>query len=364
MEKRFLGVLIFLFFTIGIFAQKNNKKSRPSSTAVSVSMRETTDIVPGDDRRRDKNKQFCAIVKVEVLDEIVDVEGPVMEIINKGVEKWIYMAQGSRNMKLQLKNNFPVTVNFSKYGIKSLKGNRVYIVRLDVPNKLDPNVEANIKRGTFQVRVTPPTAKLSIWGEGKGEETYPLQDDGSLKVEFPYGRYRYRVSAEGYRSVEDDIFVNDENKWNTIELEVIKGELTVNGITKNAELYIDNVLQKTDKKTTVWRGELPQGQHVVELRRKGYIGEPKIVNVIAGHTENVLLSLMTEREYKKTHSSTKVNFLSLVIGAKITLQLQDGSTVSGIWMGISNNMVKIRQDNPSGEYLLFQKDIIGVKHVN
>lgn len=72
-----------------------------------VSFTETIDIIAGDDQRRDLNRQLCALVKVQVVDDIIDVEGNVVgDIVNRGVEKWVYMAKGSRNMKIHLKNRF------------------------------------------------------------------------------------------------------------------------------------------------------------------------------------------------------------------------------------------------------------------
>lgn len=91
------------------------------------SMTETTDFIAGENQRRDYNKQLCALVKVQVVDDITDVEGNVMgDIVNHGVEKWVYLAQGSRNMKIHLKNNLAVKVLFRDYGINGLKSNRVY----------------------------------------------------------------------------------------------------------------------------------------------------------------------------------------------------------------------------------------------
>ena len=98
-----------------------------NSQQVSVSsMKETTDFIPGDDQRKDFNGDLCALVKVQVVDDIADIEGNIMgDIVNKGVEKWAYMAKGSKSMKIHLKNYLPVEVVFSKYKINSLKSNRV-----------------------------------------------------------------------------------------------------------------------------------------------------------------------------------------------------------------------------------------------
>ena len=109
-----------------------------NSQQVSVSsMKETTDFIPGDDQRKDFNGDLCALVKVQVVDDIADIEGNIMgDIVNKGVEKWAYMAKGSKSMKIHLKNYLPVEVVFSKYKINSLKSNRVYQIVLNA-EKID-----------------------------------------------------------------------------------------------------------------------------------------------------------------------------------------------------------------------------------
>ena len=109
-----------------------------NSQQVSVSsMKETTDFIPGDDQRKDFDGDLCALVKVQVVDDIADIEGNIMgDIVNKGVEKWAYMAKGSKSMKIHLKNYLPVEVVFSKYKINSLKSNRVYQIVLNA-EKID-----------------------------------------------------------------------------------------------------------------------------------------------------------------------------------------------------------------------------------
>ena len=110
-----------------------------NSQQISVtSVKETTDFIPGDDQRKDFNGDLCALVKVQVVDDITDIEGNVMgDIVNKGVEKWAYMAKGSKSMKIHLKNFLPVEIVFNKYKISSLKSNRTYLIILNAEKKDD-----------------------------------------------------------------------------------------------------------------------------------------------------------------------------------------------------------------------------------
>jgi len=114
-------ILFFCLFPLVVHSQK-----------VSVSsLTESKDFIPGDDQRRDFNGDLCALIKLQVVDEVTDVEGNVMgDILTKGVEKWVYMAKGSKKIKIHLKNYLPVDIDFSQYNIHSLQGNRIYVLVL------------------------------------------------------------------------------------------------------------------------------------------------------------------------------------------------------------------------------------------
>ena len=121
-------ILFFCFFSLAVHSQQ-----------VSVSsLTESTDFIPGDDQRRDFNGDLCALVKVQVVDEVTDVEGNVMgDILTKGVEKWVYMAKGSKKLKIHLKNYLPVDIEFGQYKIQSLQGNRIYVLVLSQNPEVD-----------------------------------------------------------------------------------------------------------------------------------------------------------------------------------------------------------------------------------
>jgi len=216
MNKRFLATLL-LSCLLAVYAD--------AQVTTVTSMTETTDFIPGDDQRRDLNNKPCALVKVQSLDDISEVEGNVMgDIVNRGVEKRIYMAEGSRNMKIHLKNNLPVTIKFRDYNITALKGNRVYSVVLNTPNQ--PKANESVKGNYLRMHITPQNANVAIWGENMQRQVYRPKTDGSLFVFLPYGRYNYHVSANGYKDYESSVFVNDENAPHTVEL-VAEGQTVV-----------------------------------------------------------------------------------------------------------------------------------------
>lgn len=100
---RFRILLSTLFaLAVSIFANAQ-------STVTVKSFAQTTDHIPGSDRRNDLNGVPCALIKVYVVDDIERIEGnKIGDVVKKGnVEKWVYMCKGSRNIRLHLKNHLP-----------------------------------------------------------------------------------------------------------------------------------------------------------------------------------------------------------------------------------------------------------------
>ena len=89
------------------------------------------EIIPQKDQRRDLNNQPCALIKVQVVDNIDRVQGNLIgNIENHGTEKWLYVTEGSKLFRLFPKKHLPVDISISDYNIPKLEGNRVYILRL------------------------------------------------------------------------------------------------------------------------------------------------------------------------------------------------------------------------------------------
>ena len=82
----FLSFLFLCATTVFVMGQK-------AASVKSFSV--TTDHIPGSERRNDLNGNPCALVKIQVIDDIDRIEGnKIGSIVNKGVEKWVYMCKG------------------------------------------------------------------------------------------------------------------------------------------------------------------------------------------------------------------------------------------------------------------------------
>lgn len=90
-----------------------------------------SELISTADQRKDLNGTACALVKVQVVDDIVRAEGNVIGgIVNRGTEKWVYLTQGTKTFRIFPKSHLPLTISTGDYHIDELEGKRVYILRL------------------------------------------------------------------------------------------------------------------------------------------------------------------------------------------------------------------------------------------
>ena len=81
--------------------------------------------------RKDLNGKQCALIKVQVRDDIVDCTGGnVGEIISKGIVKKVFVSPDTKFLKFEFKYNYPLKVTFADYGIKGLAEGATYTLTL------------------------------------------------------------------------------------------------------------------------------------------------------------------------------------------------------------------------------------------
>jgi hypothetical protein len=192
MKKRIFAIVLLLFvFVFNAASQK---------TATVKSFVQTSDHISGADRRKDLNGTPCALVKVQVVDDISRVEGNrIGDIVAKGVEKWVYMCKGSRNMRIHLKNHLPVKIMFQDYQINGLESNRVYELVIETPdasNQLE-------KQQKLVVNYSPENAMVLI-------DSKPYKGSGRIETKLPVGEHRYIIAADGYITAEGVVILNEQ----------------------------------------------------------------------------------------------------------------------------------------------------------
>lgn len=81
---------------------------------------------------KDLNGKNCALIKIQLIGEIAELEGNVILPLVKHInETWVYMPQNSRQLKIFTKNFLPVMVTFADFGIEKLESNRTYVLVLN-----------------------------------------------------------------------------------------------------------------------------------------------------------------------------------------------------------------------------------------
>ena len=287
-----------LLFLLALCLYCQNLSAQQAATVKSFI--QTTDHIPVGDRRNDLNGTPCALVKVQVVDDIERVEGnKIGDIINHGVEKWVYMCKGSRNMRIHFKNHLPIRVTFRDYKINGLESNRVYELVVNTPNQPGP-APVQVQGSNLQMRVSPSNATITIWGDNYQRQSHRPQDDGTLRVYLPYGRYHYLAKADGYNDMEGSVFVNDENKWEDIRLQAITGTLSVECNTQGVDFYLNNELLLKNKSDTHWIGPIEPGEYHIEARKKDYITKSQRITITANQIAYANFGqLLTKSEQKR-----------------------------------------------------------------
>lgn len=187
-DRLFTTLFLMCFFAYATLAQTE-------ATVKSFTL--TTDHIPSNDRRNDLNGDPCALVKVQVLDEIDRIEGNrIGNIEKRGVEKWIYMCKGSRNMRVHLANHLPVRVMFQDYDINGLESNRVYELIIEIPDA--PKVNNTQK---LILNYTPTNATVIV-------DSKLCRGNGRIELELPAGDHHYIIAADGYITAESTIKLN------------------------------------------------------------------------------------------------------------------------------------------------------------
>ena len=198
MRKRKI-FLFLLMYAISVIAM-----AQKSATIKNFSI--TTDHIPGNERRNDLNGNPCALVKIQVIDDIDRIEGnKIGGIVNRGVEKWVYMCKGSRNMRIHLKNHLPVKVMFQDYKINGLESNRVYELTLEIPdapvtliNSAVQNSPNSSTKQRLTINYSPKHAMVLI-------DSKPYSGNGKIEVQLPIGEHDYVIAAEGYITAEASV---------------------------------------------------------------------------------------------------------------------------------------------------------------
>ena len=184
--KRILFLIFGMMLCLSTFAQELKVKSFSLAA---------TDISAQTQLRKDLNDEPCALVKVQFVGDILDVEGNVIKpLVKKGNETWAYMTHGSQQMKVLTKDYLPIMVDFSNYDISQLEKNKTYVLVLTKPVG---SAESVIQQNqSLIIRYTPSTATVLV------DNKMVRGNNGVAKTTLPVGQHSYIVACDGYESEE------------------------------------------------------------------------------------------------------------------------------------------------------------------
>ena len=261
MKKYLFMFLLFVLQTVAALSQKLQVESFKIAE---------NDISAQTQPRKDLNDRNCALVKVQFVGIISEVEGNVVKpLVKHGNETWVYMPQGSRQLKILTQSYLPVMVTFADYGVEKLVSNRTYVLVLVKPSAQDEPVDAG---GNFYaLSVQPKDAKVTI--DGILQES---SSDGEYSAMLPYGTHTYKVEAGGYISKSGSFSVSSGDMA-PISISLVSALATVSVTcpTPAVSLYVD----KKSVGNAPWSGNLKEGMHLVEVKKNGYRSQQKTIQL-------------------------------------------------------------------------------------
>ena len=183
MRNIFLS-LILLFVTISsTLAQELTVKSFKLASS---------DLTAQTQSRKDLNNRNCAVVKVQFVGELTNIEGNViMPLVKRNNETWVYMPQNTRQMKVITKNYLPLMVTFADYDVEKLESNRTYVLTL-VGNSQQQALQSQ----TLTIRYSPSIATVLV------DNKMINGSNGVAQTTLPVGQHSYIVACNGYESEE------------------------------------------------------------------------------------------------------------------------------------------------------------------
>ena len=217
--KKSLLFLLFVLHTIVAFAQELTVKSFKLAE---------NDISAQTQPRKDLNDRNCALVKVQFVGVISEVEGNVIKpLVKHGNETWVYMPQGSRQLKLLTQSYLPVMVTFADYGVEKLESNRTYVLVL---TKLINRVEQ--QNQTLTIRYTPSSATVLV------DNKVVRGNNGVAKTTLPVGQHSYVVFCDGYESEEGTVKLKSSAPS---DLQIRLSKEVVDAVSSANDVIQDNV---------------------------------------------------------------------------------------------------------------------------
>ncbi len=246
----------------------------------------TNDLSASTNPRGDNNNIACALIKVQLAAQGAQFEGNVVGNVEyKTSEYMVYMASGSKRVKVKLEGYLPLEVNFADYGVNVLESKTTYGLRISIPEVGPQTPKVTSQYLVF--KVSPADAVVKV------NETIWPNNNGVARMLVPFGEYSYLIQSKDYHSASGKISVDDPANKKEVEISLKPNfgwiEVKGSGELLGASVYIDN---NYIGKVPVKSEALKSGQYEVLIAKELYNSYSAIITVSDNQTSTVTPSLV------------------------------------------------------------------------
>jgi len=113
----------------------------------------SSDLSASTNERLDLNEKPCALVKVRLTAAGITFDGNIIGSVDyKTGEYWVYMTEGSKNLKVMHNSLLPLELEFSDYNVTALLSRHTYVLTLKVPDGVKLQREADV-HGKYRLTI-------------------------------------------------------------------------------------------------------------------------------------------------------------------------------------------------------------------
>ena len=165
--------------------------------------------------RKDGNGEDGGLIKVLLPMNDVKFEGNIiLPIEKKTSEYWVYMTEGSKELRISIPGHAPILVDFRKWGVDGIVPRMSFELIISKDGKQLEGVSESFSMQELLVNFKPRNAVVKI-----NSTLFPTEV-GTLKATLPVGRYMCSISADGYKTYEKVVIMNESNPTHLkVELE-------------------------------------------------------------------------------------------------------------------------------------------------
>ena len=236
------------------------------------------DISASTERRMDSRQDPCALIKLNVVDQLATIEDAelVGDIKRVGTTTWVYVPYGTDKVTLLFENHDPLTINFADYALAPLQRLTTYVVTLvEKAGTLDPD---------------NPTDAVAQYELGQdyahGRNGKPVIEDTAVKwfqkaAEQGHEKAQAIMGTRNYKKFEyykDQKYFDEAVAW----WEKAASQGLVDAQWDLAQAYEANVTEENQKeyvqKTMCWAEKAAHQGHTRAMELLGGYYSPDLLN--------------------------------------------------------------------------------------